>query len=47
MEIFYLLPYSSELNPDEYLNNILKGELRNLHQPHEQDELNENIHKII
>jgi transposase len=47
IEIFYLPPYSPELNPDEYLNNILKGEQRKLPQPHEQEALNSNIHKIL
>jgi transposase len=47
IEIFYLPPYSPELNPDEYLNNILKGELSKLPQPHKQDDLNANVHKIL
>ena len=29
IELHYLPPYSPELNPDEYLNNTLKGQLRN------------------
>lgn len=29
IEVFYLPPYSPELNPDEYLNNTLKARLRN------------------
>ena len=28
IEVFYLPPYSSELNPDEYFNHVLK---RNVH----------------
>lgn len=29
IELFYLPPYSPELNPDEYLNNTVKAQLRN------------------
>ncbi len=29
IELFFLPPYSPELNPDEYLNNTVKGQLRN------------------
>jgi transposase len=29
IELFYLPPYSPDLNPDEYLNNTLKSRLRN------------------
>jgi len=29
IELFYLPPYSPELNPDEYLNNTVKSQLRN------------------
>ncbi|MDR1084056.1 MAG: transposase [Deltaproteobacteria bacterium] len=47
IEIFYLSPYSPELNYDEYLNNILKGELRKFPQHYEPDDLNANIHKIL
>ena len=30
IELFYLPPYSPELNPDEYLNNTVKSQLRNM-----------------
>ena len=29
IELFFLPPYSPELNPDEYLNNTIKSQLRN------------------
>ena len=29
IELFYMPPYSPELNPDEYLNNTVKAQLRN------------------
>ena len=32
IEVYYLPPYSPELNPDEYLNNTLKKQLGN-HPP--------------
>ncbi|MDR1086595.1 MAG: hypothetical protein LBP22_17495, partial [Deltaproteobacteria bacterium] len=35
------------LNPDEYLNNIIKNKMQSLPQAHSQDELNSNVHGII
>lgn len=29
IELFYLPPYSPELNPDEYLNQTVKAQLKN------------------
>ncbi len=37
--IFYLPSYSPELNPDEYLNNTVKANLKNLPAPRSQIEL--------
>ena len=37
--LFFLPAYAPEHNPDEYLNNDLKQELKNLPRPDTQDEL--------
>ncbi|MDR1085793.1 MAG: transposase, partial [Deltaproteobacteria bacterium] len=47
IELFFLPPYSPELNPDEYLNNIIKNKMQSLPQAHSQDELNSNVHGIL
>jgi transposase len=39
IELFYLPCYSPELNPDEYLNNDLKGNLNEEGLPHSKQEL--------
>jgi transposase len=39
IELFYLPAYAPEHNPDEYLNNDLKQQLRNLPRPNSQDDL--------
>jgi transposase len=30
IELFFIPPYSPELNPDKYLNNIIKNKMQNL-----------------
>ena len=40
IKIFYLPPYSPELNPDEYLNNTVKSQLRNKPPATSRPELN-------
>jgi transposase len=47
IELFLLPPYSPELNPDEYLNNIIKNKMQSLPQAHSQDELNSNVQRIL
>jgi transposase len=39
IELFFLPAYAPECNPDEYLNNDLKQQLKNLPRPNSQDEL--------
>ena len=39
IELFFLPPYCPELNPDEYLNNTVKSQMRNQPAPRSQDEL--------
>ncbi len=39
IELFFLPSYCPELNPDEYLNNTVKAQLRNHPAPHSQDQL--------
>lgn len=39
IELFFLPPYCPELNPDEYLNNTVKSQLRKRPAPRSQDEL--------
>jgi transposase len=47
IELFFLPPYSPELNPDEYLNNIIKNKMQSLPQARSQDELNSNVQRIL
>jgi transposase len=39
IELFFLPPYCPELNPDEYLNNTVKSQLRRQPAPRSQDQL--------
>jgi transposase len=39
IELFFLPAYAPEYNPDEYLNNDLKRQMKNLPRPNSQDEL--------
>lgn len=43
IELFYLPPYCPELNPDEYLNNTLKSQLRNQPSPRSQEQLEKRL----
>lgn len=47
IELFYLPPYSPELNPDEYLNNTLKARLRNQPPAPTHPELKNQISKVM
>lgn len=39
LALYYLPPYSPELNPDELLNNDVKSNALGRRRPHDQDEL--------
>jgi transposase len=43
IEVFYLPPYSPEANPDEYLNNDLKGEVNKAGLPRDRKEVRSRI----
>jgi len=43
IEVFYLPRYAPELNPDEYLNNDLKGRVNDAGLPHEKGEVRSRI----
>jgi transposase len=47
IELFYLPPYSPELNPDEYLNNTVKGRLRNQPAASTHSELHSQLAKVM
>ena len=46
IELFYLPAYADH-NPDEYLNNDLKQQLRQQPQPDSQDELLKNTRAVL
>ena len=43
LEVFYLPRYAPELNPDEYLNNDLKGQVHARGLPHTKAEVRSHI----
>ena len=45
--IFYLPPYSPELNPDELLNNDIKSNASKAHHPFNKQELEENVRHYL
>ena len=47
IELFYLPAYAPEHNPDEYLNNELKQQLRQQPQPGDKDELVRNVRSLL
>ena len=47
MRIVYLPPYSPELNPDEYLNNHLKKEMRKRGHARSQEELESRVRRFM
>ena len=47
IELFYLPAYAPEHNPDEYLNNELKQQLRQRPQPGDKDELVRNVRSVL
>ena len=47
IELFYLPAYAPDHNPDEYLNNDLKQQLRRQPQPGSKDELIKNTRAVL
>ena len=47
IEIFYLPRYAPELNPDEYLNNDLKGTVNAAGLPHNKGEVRSRIQQFM
>jgi transposase len=47
LEVFYLPRYAPELNPDEYLNNDLKGQVHTAGLPHDQAEVRSHIQRFM
>jgi transposase len=47
IEVFYLPRYSPELNPDEYLNNDLKGQVNATGLPHDKAEVRSHIQAFM
>jgi transposase len=47
LEVFYLPRYAPELNPDEYLNNDLKGQVHTQGLPHDKQEVRSHIQAFM
>ncbi len=47
IEVFYLPRYAPELNPDEYLNNDLKGQVNATGLPHDKAEVRSHIQAFM
>ena len=47
IEVFYLPAYSPELNPDEYLNNILKRDVHSGERPRTKDDLHHRMEAFM
>ena len=47
IEVFYLPTYAPELNPDEYLNNDLKGGVNAAGLPHDKGEVRSRIQDFM
>jgi transposase len=47
IEVFYLPRYSPEVNPDEYLNNDLKGQVNKAGLPHDKEEVRSRIQEFM
>lgn len=47
IEVFFLPPYSPELNPDEYLNNDLKGRVHTSRAARNKDELKGKVRRAM
>ena len=47
IELLFLPPYAPEHNPDEYLNNDLKQQLKNLPRPDSHEELVQSTTSVL
>ena len=47
IELLFLPPYAPEHNPDEYLNNDLKQQLKNLPKPDSHEELIQSTTSVL
>jgi transposase len=47
LEVFYLPRYAPELNPDEYLNHDLKGQVHTAGLPHDKAEVRSHIQEFM
>ncbi len=47
IEVFYLPRYAPELNPDEYLNNDLKGQVNATGLPHDKGEMRSHLQDFM
>jgi transposase len=47
IEVFYLPRYAPELNPDEYLNNDLKGKVNATGLPHDKGEVRSHLQEFM
>jgi transposase len=47
IELFFLPPYAPESNPDEYLNNDLKGNVHDAGLPDDKDELRSRVQRFM
>ena len=47
IELFFLPPYCPELNPDEYLNNTVKSQLRKKPAPRSQEDLQGHLRRCM
>jgi transposase len=47
IEVFYLPRYAPELNPDEYLNNDLKGQVNAAGLPHDKGEVRSRLQEFM
>jgi transposase len=47
IELFCLPPYYPKVNPDEYLNNIMKQRFRSGIQPKDKEDLSQTVRSII
>jgi len=47
IEVFYIPTYSPDLNPDEYLNNILKQDVHSGVLPHTKEDIRKKTHSFM
>ena len=47
IEVFFLPPYSPELNPDEYLNHVLKRDVHVGNHPRTVKDLKHKVHSFM